>query len=237
MINESLRLPLIFNGDKIGREIEENYKCILTLCYVSVLVHFNDAFEEEILVLVNGVWEDVRDYFFFHSSFLALVFLSVYQACCLGSVGFASLMINAALAQFWASSQHYLRSYHWACAELSVRGLTATFLMVMFLHVNARALPLNNPDVKINHFLVPALMLGVMANCAACLVDQYFGPLDKRIRYVISYVKPMWSVLCVNSCIIFDKISLLEKKNCVVPDLFFSFQCHGFNGLQSYDTQ
>ena len=174
-------------------------------------------------MLVNGVWEDVRDYFFFHSSFLALVFLSVYQACCLGSVGFASLMINAALAQFWASSQHYLRSYHWACAELSVRGLTATFLMVMFLHVNARALPLNNPDVKINHFLVPALMLGVMANCAACLVDQYFGPLDKRIRCVISYVKPMWSGLCVNSCIIFDKTSLLEKTNCVVADLFFSF--------------
>ena len=132
-------------------------------------------------------------------------------------------MINAALAQFWASSQHYLRSYHWACAELSVRGLTATFLMVMFLHVNARALPLNNPDVKINHFLVPALMLGVMANCAACLVDQYFGPLDKRIRYVISYVKPMWSGLCVNSCIIFDKTSLLEKNKLCRSRLVLQF--------------
>lgn len=38
----------------------------------------------------------------------------------------------------------------------------------------------------------------------------------------------------VNSCIIFDKTSLLEKTNCVVADLFFSFQCHG---LQSHDTQ
>lgn len=33
------------------------------------------------------------------------------------------------------------------------------------------------------------------------------------------------------------KLLCWKKKNCVVPDLFFSFQCHGFNSLQSYDTQ
>ena len=64
------------------------------------------------------------------------------------------------------------------------RALTTLFLMVLFLQVNARALPLRNPDVKINHFLVPVLMLGIMANFAACLVDQYIGPLDWRMGYV-----------------------------------------------------
>ena len=90
-------------------------------------------------------------------------------------------MIKAALAEFWAVTQHPYHNYRWAGAELVARGLTTLFLMVLFLQVNARALPLRNPGVKINHFLVPVLMLGIMADFAACLVDQYIGPLDRRI--------------------------------------------------------
>lgn len=116
------------------------------------------------------------DYFFFY-----------FQVCCLGAVGFAWLMISAALAEFWAVTQNNYPDYHWvgpewAGPELTMRGLTTVFLMVMFLQVNSRALPLKNPDVKINHFLVPVLMLGILAHFSACLVDQYIGPLERKIR-------------------------------------------------------
>ena len=111
----------------------------------------------------------------------------------MGAVGFAWLMISAALAQFWAITQDNYPVYHWvgpewAGPELTVRGLTTVFLMVMFLQVNARALPSKNPDVKINYFLVPVLMLGILAHFSACLVDQYIGPLERKIRLAIKAV-------------------------------------------------
>lgn len=108
----------------------------------------------------------------------------------MGAVGFAWLMISAALAGFWALTQNNYPDYHWvgpewAGPELIVRGLTTVFLMILFLRVNARALPSKNPDVEINHFLVPVLMLAILAHFSACLVDQYIGPLDRKIRLAI----------------------------------------------------
>ena len=95
-------------------------------------------------------------------------------------------MMKAALAEFWAVSAHPHPNYRWAGAELAARGLTTLFLMYLFLKVDARALALRNPDVKINHFLVPVLLFGIMADFAACLVDQQIGPLDVRVRYLMN---------------------------------------------------
>ena len=92
-------------------------------------------------------------------------------------------MIKAALAVYWAQIDSALHKYRWAGAELVMRGLTTLFLMYLFLKVNPRALPLRNPQVKINHFLVPVLMFGITANFAACLVDQQLGSLDRILRY------------------------------------------------------
>ena len=92
-------------------------------------------------------------------------------------------MVKAAIAVFWADKSHPYHSYRWAGAELASRGLTTLFLMYVFLKVDARALPLQNPGVKINHFLVPVLTLGIIADFAASLVDQQIGPLDCRFRY------------------------------------------------------
>lgn len=102
----------------------------------------------------------------------------------MGAVGFACLMIDAALAEFWAFTQHNPDwvGPKWAGPEVAARGLTTVFLMVLFLQVNARALPFRNPDVKINHFLVPVLMLGILAHFSASLIDQYIGPLERKIR-------------------------------------------------------
>ena len=118
---------------------------------------------------------------------LSFTVFFLIQVCCLGAVGFEWLIVSAALAQFWAVTQINYPHYHWvgpewAGPELAVRGLTAVFLMVMFLQVNARALPSQNPDVKINNFLVPVLMFGILAHFSAGLVDEYIGPLDKKIR-------------------------------------------------------
>ena len=92
-------------------------------------------------------------------------------------------MIKAALAVYWAQMESALHKFRWAGLELVMRGLTTLFLMYLFLVVNPRALPLRNPQVKINHFLVPVLMFGITANFASCLVDQQIGPLDQILRY------------------------------------------------------
>ena len=92
-------------------------------------------------------------------------------------------MIKAALAVYWAQIESALHKYRWAGAELVMRGLTTLFLMYLFLKINPRALPLRNPQVKINHFLMPVLMFGITANFASCLVDQQIGPLDQILRY------------------------------------------------------
>ncbi|XP_074615989.1 uncharacterized protein LOC141875579 [Acropora palmata] len=104
------------------------------------------------------------------------------MVCFFAAAGFSSLMIKAALAVYWAHIESAWHKYRWAGAELVMRGLTTIFLMYLFLKVNPRALHLRNPEVKINHFLVPVLMFGITANFVACLVDQQIGPLDQILR-------------------------------------------------------
>ncbi|XP_068722059.1 uncharacterized protein [Montipora capricornis] len=104
------------------------------------------------------------------------------MVCFFGATGFSSLMIKAALAEYWALGTNAHHSYQWAGAELIMRGLTTLFLMYLFLKLNPRALPRRNPEVRVNHFLVPVLMFGIIADFAACLVDQQIGPLDPYFR-------------------------------------------------------
>ncbi|XP_015756379.1 PREDICTED: uncharacterized protein LOC107335850 isoform X6 [Acropora digitifera] len=104
------------------------------------------------------------------------------MVCFFAAAGFSSLMIKAALAVYWAHIESAWHKFRWAGAELVMRGLTTLFLMYLFLKVNPRALHLRNPQVKINHFLVPVLMFGITANFVACLVDQQIGPLDQILR-------------------------------------------------------
>ncbi|XP_015756382.1 PREDICTED: uncharacterized protein LOC107335852 isoform X1 [Acropora digitifera] len=104
------------------------------------------------------------------------------MVCFFAAAGFSSLMIKAALAVYWAHIESAWHKFRWAGAELVMRGLTTIFLMYLFLKVNPRALQLRNPQVKINHFLVPVLMFGITANFVACLVDQQIGPLDQILR-------------------------------------------------------
>ena len=56
--------------------------------------------------------------------------------------------------------------------------------MFMFMKINARALPQQNPDVKMNHFCVPVVMSGILSAFVETLIDQYVGPMDSAVRFV-----------------------------------------------------
>lgn len=112
------------------------------------------------------------------------------QVCCLGAVGFTCWMIKAPISGYWAATANDRTDirdppcFTWIVARFTARGLSTAFLMGLFLKVDARSLPQKNPDVKKNHFLVPAMMLAILGAFLESLVDQYVGPLDSRLRFV-----------------------------------------------------
>ena len=103
-------------------------------------------------------------------------------------------IVKAAIVAYWAATAHDRDDIPqpsfmaWDAAKLTVRGLTTAFLMFLFMKVNARALPLNNPTERINHFLVPVVMLGIFSVFIETLIDQYVGPVDKTLRFVVVVV-------------------------------------------------
>lgn len=92
-------------------------------------------------------------------------------------------MAKSTIISYWAVTEHE-RSMVWTAAKYTIRGLITAFLIGIFLKVNAKALPIQNPDRIINHFLVPLLMLGILSVFSESLVDLYFGSVEKRIRCV-----------------------------------------------------
>ena len=98
-------------------------------------------------------------------------------------------MVKATIAGYWAVTADTRTDnvdpsyFSWVAPKYSIRGITTAFLMGLFLKVDALAMPLNNGDVKLNHFLVPAVMLTILGIFSECLIDQYVGPLDSRLRF------------------------------------------------------
>ena len=105
----------------------------------------------------------------------------------MGAVGLTSWMLKAVLACFWAATAHGRGDVgddiYWDAAKFIVRCVATAFLMGLFMKVNARAFPLRNPDTKINHILVPIIMLGILSVFAESLIDQYLG-VGKIVRFV-----------------------------------------------------
>ena len=108
----------------------------------------------------------------------------------MGAVGFTCWMIKAAISGYWAATAYDRTDiddppyYAWVVARYGARCISTVFLMGLFLKVDSRSLPQKNPDVKINHFLVPAMMLAILGAFLESLIDQYVGPLDRRLRFV-----------------------------------------------------
>lgn len=101
-------------------------------------------------------------------------------------------MIKAPISGYWAVIANERVDiddapyFAWVVARYAARGISTAFLMGLFLKVDARSLPQRNLDVKMNHFLVPASMLAILGAFLESLIDQYVGPLDSRLRLVVS---------------------------------------------------
>ena len=99
-------------------------------------------------------------------------------------------MTKAPISGYWgatANERTDIRDpscFIWIVARFTARGIATAFLMGLFLKVDVRSLPQKNPDVKMNHFLVPVMMLAILGAFLESLVDQYVGPLDSRLRFV-----------------------------------------------------
>lgn len=109
----------------------------------------------------------------------------------MGAVGFTCWLVKGAIAAYFAATAHDRSDIEdpsymaWAAAKYSVRGITTAFLMFLFMKINARALPLQNPATRMNHFAVPIVMLGIFSVFLETLIDQYVGPLISTLRFVI----------------------------------------------------
>ena len=111
-------------------------------------------------------------------------------------------MIKAPISGYWAVTANERVGindppyFAWLVAKDAARGISALFLMGLFLKVDARTLPQKNREVRINHFLVPAVMLAVLGAFLECLIDQYVGPLDSRLRFVSRCNNTVNNTLC-----------------------------------------
>ena len=93
-------------------------------------------------------------------------------------------MAKAPIAGYWAFIGVGDPSYFcWVAAKYIVRGIAIVFLMGLFLKVDAREMPLTNHDVKLNHFLVPTVILTILGTFLESLIDQYVGQLDTLLRF------------------------------------------------------
>ena len=94
--------------------------------------------------------------------------------------------MKATIVAYWACARTDISSpssyFAWDAAKFSVRGITAAFLMGLFLKVDARTVPMGNLNVEMNHFLVPTVMLTISGTFAETLIDQYVGPIDTNLR-------------------------------------------------------
>ena len=115
---------------------------------------------------------------------------SNYQVCCLGAVGFICWLLKANIAAYWAVTAKDRTDvadpfyFAWAAPKFLVRGLTTAFLIFLFTKLDALTMPQENRHVLSYHFQVSAITLMILATFLECLIDQYVGPMDSRLRFV-----------------------------------------------------
>ena len=80
----------------------------------------------------------------------------------------------------------------WNAAKFSVRGIATAFLTDLFLIVDTPTMSMGSRNAKMNHFLVPTVMLTIFGTFLETLIDQYVWPLDRKIR--LAKEPNLWSV-------------------------------------------
>ena len=100
-------------------------------------------------------------------------------------------MIRALIASYWTCARTDVddpgsANLAWNAAKFSVRGITTAFYMGLFHIVDSPTLSnsIGSRNVKMNHFLVPAVMPTILGTFLGILIDQYVGPLARKMRLV-----------------------------------------------------
>ena len=107
----------------------------------------------------------------------------------MGTVGSTCWFVQAALMGFWASiglrpddeDDQYCA---WTAAALGVKAVETLFDVIVFARLNVAVITKRNPTIRANHFLVPAMMLGIVAEFVGTAASKDVGTAQKMIRYV-----------------------------------------------------
>ena len=106
------------------------------------------------------------------------------QMCCMGAVGLACWMIKGTLTALLVkevSTDYKMTHFEWSAAKILTRGVGTAFLMVIYAKMDVKVIANYNQDIKINHLLVPALMLCILSEAVGCAIDQYKGSVEKKL--------------------------------------------------------
>ncbi|KAL9975526.1 hypothetical protein ACROYT_G012696 [Oculina patagonica] len=95
------------------------------------------------------------------------------MVCCLGAVGFTCWMIKAPISGYWAVT---------ANERMDIDAYDPPYFAWVVARFTISAPEKPEKDVKMNHFLVPTVMLAILGAFLETLIDQYVGPLDSRLR-------------------------------------------------------
>ena len=96
--------------------------------------------------------------------------------------------MEAAIACFWAVKNRSgiqgvaPQDIPWTTAKFAVRSVTTAFLIVLFMKINVRAFPSNNPTKSGNFTLVPIVMFGVISMFIEGLIDRKVGWVHQYLR-------------------------------------------------------
>ena len=97
----------------------------------------------------------------------------------MGAVGFTCWLVEAAIAGYWAQTAPHRGDIQDPSFMLEFGKIARTW---DHRKVNARSLPLQNLNRKLNYLLVPVIMLGILSVFVEMLLDQYEAPLDMKLR-------------------------------------------------------
>ena len=106
-------------------------------------------------------------------------------------MGFICWLLKANIAAYWAVTAKDRTDvddpsyFAWVSPKFLVRGLTTAFLIFLFMKLDTVTMPRENRHILSYHLQVFAMTVMILATLLECLIDQYVGPMDSRLRFVI----------------------------------------------------
>ena len=106
-------------------------------------------------------------------------------------MGFICWLLKANIAAYWAITAKDRTDvddasyFAWVAPKCLVRGLTTAFLIFLFMKLYTVTMPQEIRHILSYHLQVFAMTVMILATFLECLIDQYVGQMDNRLRFVI----------------------------------------------------